>query len=108
MAMNYISQLFNNMNIGNWINLFSVIAVWVTILLLLHEKSEKNKPQLQISVELIRSSLACVVIRNTGIVPVELLNLQFDKEFINQLPQEKTRILINKGIKDIVLFPDKS
>lgn len=30
------------MNIGNWINLFSLIAAWVTILLLLHEKSEKT------------------------------------------------------------------
>ena len=45
---------------------FALVAAWITIAFLLVERHEKNRPYLQISFELVRSTLACIVLRNTG------------------------------------------
>ena len=49
------------------ISALALIASWITIFLLLKERAEKNRPYMQVSFELIRGSLACIVIRNTGL-----------------------------------------
>ena len=48
---------------------FALVAAWITIAFLLVERHEKNRPYLQISFELVRSTLACIVLRNTGSCP---------------------------------------
>lgn len=72
------------------ISMMSVVASWITIWFLLKERAESNRPYLQITFELVRSNLTCVVLRNTGTVPLTIHRLYFEEEFINQLPvQEK-------------------
>lgn len=48
--------------------------------LLLKERAEKNRPYMQVSFELIRGSLACIVIRNTGSVPLELRKMRLQPD----------------------------
>lgn len=43
------------------ISALALIASWITIFLLLKERAEKNRPYMQVSFELIRGSLACIV-----------------------------------------------
>lgn len=92
---------------NDMIALGALIGSWVTIFFLLIERCEKNRPYLQINFELIRSNLACVVLRNTGNVPLILKKLEFDKEFIKQLPNEEKKGLEKLKIKNIRIFPGK-
>ena len=64
---------------------FALVAAWITIAFLLVERHEKNRPYLQISFELVRSTLACIVLRNTGSCPLEIKSLEFSKIFTQQL-----------------------
>lgn len=100
----------NNLSAFSWndmIALGALIGSWVTILFLLIERCEKNRPYLQINFELIRSNLACVVLRNTGNVPLILRKLEFEREFIKQLPKEEREGLEKLKIKNIRIFPGK-
>lgn len=102
-----------------WESLISVLALlasWVTIFFLLKERAEKNRPYMQITFELVRSTLACVVIRNVGTVPLELQSLSFNEEFVKQLQcktqerlkkKEKTKIAIFPGQKWVISFDTK-
>ena len=72
------------------ISILALIASWVTIIFLLKERSEKNRPYMQILFELVRSTLACVVLRNVGTVPLEVKSLTFSETFTKQL-QKKTQ-----------------
>ena len=58
---------------------FALVAAWITIAFLLVERHEKNRPYLQISFELVRSTLACIVLRNTGSCPLEIKSLEYSK-----------------------------
>ena len=49
----------------------SVISL-ITIIILLIERAEKKRPYLQISFELVKSSLVCLVIRYVGETPATL------------------------------------
>lgn len=69
------------------------IGVIVTLAFLLIERAEKKRPYLEISFELVRSILACVVIRNVGEVPAELKSMNFNNEFIKQLDKSKIQSL---------------
>ncbi len=89
------------------INILSVVAAWITIWFLLRERSEQNRPYLQISFELIRSNLACVVLRNTGNVPLSVKELQFDRGFIEQLPERDKKGLEHNKIDNLIIFPGK-
>lgn len=62
------------------------------------ERSEGNRPYVQISFELIRSSLACIVIRNVGDVPLSIKSLSFSKDFINQINERERATFLNKEI----------
>lgn len=87
------------------ISVFALIASWVTIFFLLKERSEKNRPYMQISFELVRSTLACIVLRNVGTVPLEVKSLTFNEDFTKQL-QPKTQIRLKKNEKtNIAIFP---
>lgn len=99
----------NNLNSFSWndfINILALIGSWITIVFLLIERREHNRPYLQITFELVRSSLACIVLTNTGNVPLTIRNLKFDEEFIKQLPETEQKLL-RKQKNDIRIFPNK-
>ena len=88
------------------LSLLSVIAAWITIWFLLKERAESNRPYLQITFELVRSSMVCLVMRNVGNTPLRVTNLVFDR-FIEQLNDKDCERLENNGINDLRIFPDK-
>lgn len=99
----------NNLNSFSWndfINILALIGSWITIVFLLIERREHNRPYLQITFELVRSSLACIVLTNIGNVPLTIRNLKFDEEFIKQLPEAEQKLL-KKQKNDIRIFPNK-
>jgi len=89
------------------INILALIASWITIAFLLKERSENNRPYAQISFELIRSSLACVVIRNVGNVPLTIKSLAFNEEFIKQINENNRAAFIDKENISVDIFPGK-
>ncbi len=97
-------------NAFSWIDaisIMSVVASWITIWFLLKERAEMNRPYLQITFELIRSNLACVVLRNTGTVPLAVNKLHFEEEFINQLPERECEGLKKNKVNNMIIFPGK-
>lgn len=80
----------------------SVISL-ITIIILFIERAEKKRPYLQISFELVKSSLVCLVIRNVGEVPATLRELRFNPDFVKQMSaraqsQAKDRTGLNISI----------
>lgn len=86
---------------------FALVAAWITIAFLLVERHEKNRPYLQISFELVRSTLACIVLRNTGSCPLEIKSLEFSKNFTKQLSPEVQERLNKKSKTNIAVFPNR-
>lgn len=86
----------------------SLIAPAVTIIILLVERYENRRPYLQISFELVRSTLACIVFRNTGNSPLKIENLKFRDDFIVQLKPDTQTRLKNKEKTDIMIFPNRN
>ncbi len=89
------------------INVIPWIGVLITIGVLLMERCEKRRPYLEVSFELIRSTLACLVIRNVGDVPARLKSLQFNSEFLEQLDDNKIQSLKRKSITNVTIFPKR-
>ena len=89
------------------INIIPWIGVIVTLAFLLIERAEKKRPYLEISFELVRSTLACVVIRNVGDVPAELKSMNFNNEFIKQLDKSKIQSLESKQKMRVTIFPKR-
>lgn len=87
------------------ISALALIASWITIFFLLKERSEKNRPYMQISFELVRSTLACVVLRNVGTVPLEVKSLNFNESFTKQLQEKTQKRLKKRETTSIVIFP---
>lgn len=108
--MDELIKSINNLSGFSWSDLISLIALigsWITIFLLLKEKYENNRPYLQISFELVRSNLTCIVLRNVGKVPLVLTNIHYDEEFINQLDERDRKYLNDNKINKLVIFPGK-
>lgn len=107
-----MDELINSINnlsgfsLGDLINLIALIGSWITIFLLLRDKLNDSRPYLQISFELVKSNLTCVVIRNVGKTPLKVTSIHFDEEFIKQLPEQAQRSLNNK-INNLLIFPGK-
>lgn len=89
------------------ISMMSVIASWITIWFLLKERAESNRPYLQITFELVRSNLTCIVLRNTGTVPLIINKLYFEEDFINQLPDREQEGLKKNKVSNMTIFPGK-
>lgn len=87
------------------ITFLALIASWIAIAFLLIERYEKNRPYLQISFEPVRSTLACIVLRNTGNCALDVKSLVFSDEFIRQLPEAKQEQLREKVRTNITIFP---
>lgn len=100
----------DNLNKFSWsdlISLVSLLGAWITIFFLIKDKIENKRPYLQITFELIRDNLTCVVLRNVGNVPLELKKIEFDEEFVNQLPEKERTGLIDNKINNMKIFPGK-
>lgn len=89
------------------ISVFALIASWITIIFLLKERREKNRPYLQISFELVRSTLACIVLKNTGNCPLEIKSIKFNDDFIQQLSSKVKNRLLTKQECKIMVFPNQ-
>ncbi len=89
------------------INIIPWIGVLVTIFFLLLERMEKKRPYLEVSFELVRSTMACIVIRNVGDVPAELKSMKFNRNFIEQLGERKIQSLEKKKEMNVAIFPGK-
>lgn len=87
------------------INVIPWIGVLVTIAFLLIEKYERRRPYLEISFELVRSTMTCLVIRNVGDTPAELRSMNFNREFTKQLSEEKRYALEKKKDMKVTIFP---
>ena len=108
--MDELIKSINNLSGFSWsdlINLIALIGSWITIFLLLKEKYENNRPYLQISFELVRSNLTCIVLRNVGKVPLVLTNIHYDEAFINQLDERDKKYLNDNKINKLTIFPGK-
>lgn len=92
-------------SINDLINILALAFSFITIVILIKDKLDSNRPYLQVSFELVRSSLACLTIRNVGKVPLVLYNLYFDNNFISQLPRDVREFLENNDIRNLKLFP---
>ena len=100
----------NQNNAIPWDSIISVLALiasWVAIIILLIERREKKRPYLHITFELVRSSLACIVIRNIGTVPLTIHSIQFNELFVCQLPEKARQRFIDLNETDICIYPNK-
>ena len=66
----------------------SFAAILVTIILWQKERYDRNCPHMQISFELVRSTLACLTLRNVSEVPLEVKSLVYNDDFTTQLPEK--------------------
>ena len=103
-------ESINNLSKFSWndfISLLSLIGAWITIFILIKDKLNNKRPYLQITFELVRDNLACIVLRNVGNVPLEIKNLYFDDKFIKQLPERDQIGLNDDTLNKITIFPNK-
>ncbi len=102
-AIRELSETIQQVNMHfNWPSAISAICSVVSLLaivVLLKERAEKNRPYLQVSLELIRGTLVCIVIRNVGVVPAVLKMVQYNESFAKQLSHDaQKRCLVGKEI----------
>ena len=103
-------QSVDSLNKFSWsdlISLVSLIGAWITIFFLIKDKVENKRSYLQITFELVRDNLTCIVLRNVGNVPLELKKIKFDEDFVNQLPERERTGLIDNKINNMKIFPGK-
>lgn len=103
-----IVEWVNKIEAADWASIISAICSAISliaIVVLLIERCEKKRPYLQISFELIRSSLVCLVIRNVGEVPAVLNEITFNPEFVKQMPTAAQRNARNRTNLNISLHP---
>lgn len=77
----------------------------VAIAVLLVERNEKKRPYLQITFELVRDNLVCLVLRNVGEVPAVLQGISYGKEFVKQLPAGGQEHLCNRENMALIIHP---
>ena len=62
---------------------------------------------MQITFELVRDNLTCIVLRNVGNVPLEIKKLNLDESFVKQLPEGEQEGLLNNNISNMKIFTNK-
>lgn len=67
------------------VSIIALIAPLSSWCLVLKERCEKRRRYIQITYENVRSNLACIVLRNTGNIPLEVHGLTFNDSFAKQL-----------------------
>ena len=105
-----IEIISKNQNSFDWNSIISSICSvlsLIAIVVLLIERYEKKRPYLQVSFELIRSNLVCLVIRNVGETPAKLKSIEFNDDFTIQLPNESKKTVKNRDDLNITIFPQQ-
>ena len=97
----------NSFSWGDIISLVALIGSWITIFILLKDKHNENRPYLQVTFELVKSNLTCVVLRNVGKVPLVLTHIHYNEDFINQLDERDRRYLNDNTVNNLTIFPGK-
>ena len=104
-----IDAVNRNAQISGWEILTSICSVisLVAIVILLIERKEKKRPYLQITFELIRDNLVCLVLRNVGETPAILRKISFSERFVKQLPSGGQTHLRNRDDLSLTLYPNQ-
>ncbi|MDD4282648.1 MAG: hypothetical protein PHX03_02540 [Bacilli bacterium] len=108
--MQELIKAIESLNAFSWadaVAILSLLASWIAIIFLLKERSDSNRPYLQVTFELVRSTLACIVIRNTGNVPLTIKKINFGEDFIKQLPDPEKNNIKKYSANSINIFPGK-
>ncbi len=93
--------------ISLWVSVISAALSITTIYILVKEYYAKKRPYLQFTFELVRSSLACIVLRNVGETPLSVKSIKFSEDFLKQL-DEATQTRIRKMQEtNINIFPNR-
>lgn len=108
---NLIQQLIvaieNSSKVSGW-EIISAICSAISLVaigVLLIERNEKKRPYLQITFELVRDNLVCLVLRNVGEVPAILQEIAYGKEFVKQLPAGGQKHLCDKANMALTIHP---
>jgi len=108
-AIRELTEAINQMNGGiDWASCISAACSVVSLLavvILLIERKEKRRPYLQISFELVKSSLVCLVIRNVGTTPAKLHEIYFNEDFVKQLPVKASEHSKDRKNMNISIYP---
>jgi hypothetical protein len=108
-AIRELTEAINQMNSGiDWASAISAVCSVVSliaIVVLLVERKEKQRPYLQISFELVKSSLVCLVIRNVGTTPAKLQEISFNEDFVKQLPDKAATHSRDRKNMNISIYP---
>lgn len=108
-AIRELTEAINQMNGGiDWASAISAVCSVVSliaIVVLLVERKEKQRPYLQISFELVKSSLVCLVIRNVGTTPAKLHEISFNEDFVKQLPAKAAEHSKDRKNMNISIYP---
>ena len=94
----------NSFSWGDIISLVAIIGSWITIFILLKDKHNENRPYLQVTFELVRFNLTCVVLRNVGKVPLVLTHIHYDEDFIDERDK---KYLNDNTVNNLTIFPGK-
>lgn len=87
------------------ISAFCSVVSLIAIFILVKERKEKQRPYLQVSFELVRSSLVCLVIRNVGDVPAKLKGVNFNPSFVEQLPLKARERAKDRDDLNVSVYP---
>lgn len=90
---------------STFIETFCTILLVIPVLSLIWDKISSQKPKITVNFELIRSSLACIVIHNYGNVAAELKSLIFNEEFLIELDKRLAKKLLSMKETKIYLAP---
>ena len=108
-AIRELTEAINRMNSGvDWAACISAACSVISLLaiaVLLVERKEKQRPYLQISFELVKSSLVCLVIRNVGTTPAKLHEISFNEDFVKQLPSKASEHSKDRKNMNISIYP---
>lgn len=109
-----VKQLNNSYDfVFSIINLICTIILIYPVYSLIKEKIEQSKPKVIVNFEIVRTSLACIVIRNVSKNPAELISMTFNEEFLEELSEdlknklkglENTKIYIGQNQKWVINF----
>lgn len=108
-AINRLSETIQLSN-GNWdwasaISALCSLISLIAIIILLIERLERKRPYMQVSFQLLRDSLVCLVFKNVGEVPLTLKSVQYDEDFMKQVPKTASSDFFNKENANITIFP---
>lgn len=108
-AIRELTEAINRMNSEvDWAACISAACSVISLLaiaVLLVERKEKQRPYLQISFELVKSSLVCLVIRNVGTTPAKLHEISFNEDFVKQLPAKASEHSKDRKNMNISIYP---